>query len=121
MPAEDGRAGDAALDIIVEPPAIGEAKRQCQELCLGGQLIGDEQAALAQQRLAVLQRVAHVARGVQHVRRKQHVVGSQLVPLYHCAQRMVMAAWRTLNSCRACARQHEGAHTITPVLYNADV
>ena len=59
---------DPALHVVVEPPALGEAERKRQECCLCRQLIGDEQSALAQQRLAVLDGHLHVARGVQHVR-----------------------------------------------------
>ena len=65
----------------MQPPAVGEAKGERQEVSLHCQLVGNEQSALPQQRLAVLNGHIHVSRGVQHIRGKEHVVASQLVIL----------------------------------------
>ena len=77
----DGLAWDSALDIVVEPPAFREAKSERQELSLGRQLVGYEQAALAQQRLAVLNGDLHVARRMQHVGGKEDVITPDAIPL----------------------------------------
>lgn len=41
----------APLGVIVQPPAVGQAESERQEVRLGRQLVGDDDAALAQQRL----------------------------------------------------------------------
>ena len=81
-PADDGGAGDAELGIVEQPPAICQAKGECQEVCLGGELVGNQQASLAQQSLALLQRPAHAACGMQHVCRKENVELSGGVALH---------------------------------------
>lgn len=77
----DGSTWNAVLHVVVQPPALGEAEGEGEELCLGGELIRDEQAAGAQESLAVAQRHAHVACCMQHVGRKQDVVAPNAVPL----------------------------------------
>ena len=69
------------MAVVIEPPAVREAERQRQELRLGSQLVGNEQAARPQQLLAVLQCVVHIARGVQHICCQQHIKGAQLISL----------------------------------------
>ena len=63
-PADDWRAGDAEISLIKKPPAICQAKSERQEVCLCRELIGYQQTSLAQQSLALLQRLAHVAGSV---------------------------------------------------------
>ena len=74
-------AWDPALDIIIQPPAFCEAEGEGQELCLGRELVGNEQATLAQQRLAVLDCDLHVARGVQHICGKYDVIAPDPISL----------------------------------------
>ena len=69
------------LHVVVQPPALSEAEGEREELRLGGELVGNEQAALAQQSLAVAQRHTHVARRMQHVGGEQNVVAPNAVPL----------------------------------------
>ena len=74
VPADVGGAGDSELSIIKQPPAICQPKRKREEVRLCGQFVGNEQASFAQQRLALLQRLAHVACGVQHIGCKYNIV-----------------------------------------------
>ena len=74
VPADDGGARDSELSIIKQPPAICQPKGECEEVCLCGQFIGNEQASFAQQRLALLQRTAHVACSMQHIGCEYNIV-----------------------------------------------
>ena len=65
----------------MEPPGLSETKGQGQEGGLGGQLIHGQEAALAQQRLALLQRPAHAADGVQDIGREDDVIAPNAVAL----------------------------------------
>ena len=81
LPAQERRAGHAALHIIIQPPAVGEAEGEGEKLGFGGELVGNEQSAFAQQRLAILQCVAHVPRRMQHICSKENVIGAQFIAL----------------------------------------
>ena len=81
-PADDWRAGDAEISLIKKPPAICQAKGECQEVRLCRELIGYQQTSLAQQSLALLQGRAHLARGMQHVCRKADVIFPNGVALH---------------------------------------
>ena len=81
LPAEHRRARNADFGVIMQPPAVCQAKGERKELRLCGELVGYQQAALAQQRLAVLDGGGHVPRGMQHVCSKEDVVGSQRILL----------------------------------------
>ncbi len=74
-------AWDPALHIVVEPPAICETECQCQKRCLCRQLIGNQQPAVAQQRLAILDGDLHVARGMQHVGGEKDVIPPNAISL----------------------------------------
>ena len=87
LPAQERRAWQPHIAIMIEPPAISEPKGQCQEICLGGELIGNEQAAPRQQLLAVLQSVGHVCGSVQYIGCQQDVKGAIRITLHRCYRR----------------------------------
>jgi hypothetical protein len=77
LPAKEWGAWNADAAVIVKPPAVCEAKGEGQELRLGGQLVGNEQASIVQQGLAILQSVGYVSCRVQHVGCQQDMEGAK--------------------------------------------
>jgi len=73
VPAQQRRPRNAPLRIIVQPPAVGQAEGERQEVGARAELVRQQQAAGAQQGLAALQRGRHIARRVQHVRREHRI------------------------------------------------
>lgn len=67
IPVQKWRSRDSKAHFIIQPPSIGDAKGEGQEVCLGSKLIGNQEAPLPQQALATLKCDLHVARGMQDV------------------------------------------------------
>ena len=84
LPAQERRAWQPHVAIMIEPPANSEPKGQCQEDSLGGELVGNQQAVPSQQLLAALQRVGHVCGSVQYIGCQQDVKTAVRISLHGC-------------------------------------
>ena len=74
--AQQRRAGNAQVIVVVQPPAIEQAKGQRAVETVLRDLVDQQDAALLQCALGMAQRCADVPRGMQHIGGDRDVVGA---------------------------------------------